>query len=349
MMQIRLATSADRTAWDDYVLAHPEGTVFHLTKWQEVVTESFGHQSFYLLALADEGTNGDQQKVVGVLPLFQIKSRLFGNYLVSVPFAELGGPLANDRKVADALLKEALAIAERIDCDYLELKNKEPLQELLTKDLYFNFSREIFPEVEDNLLAIPRKSRAAVRKGIMEGLTAEVGNHLIDEFYEVMARSYHNLGTPIFPRNFFRNIMRIFGEQAQIMVVRNPVGQRVAAVQSFFFRDRVMPYYAGSLVQYRSLCPNDFMYWKLMEQGCQRGFKVFDFGRSKAETGSFKFKKNWGFEPEPLAYQYHLVRARELPNLSPANPKYRKKIEMWRKMPFALTKIIGPPLAKYLA
>ncbi len=347
-MIVRYATKADYPTWDRYVLQHNAGTVFHLSKWQQVVTESFGHQSYHLLALSDGDQLGHQPQIVGILPLFQIKSFLFGHYLVSVPFAELGGPLANNTEVSAALMAEAIAIAQGIGCDYVELKNQEALPGLLGKDLYFNFSREIFPVNEDNLAAIPRKSRAAVRKGIKEGLTADFGANLLDEFYEIMARSYHSLGTPIFPKHFFRTIMQTFGEEAQIMVVRSN-GTPVAAVQSLYFRDRVMPYYAGSLIEYRQLCPNDFMYWKLMEDGCEKGFKTFDFGRSKADTGSFKFKKNWGFEPRPLAYQYHLVKAKELPNLSPANPKYRRKIEMWRKMPFAMTKIIGPPLAKYLA
>ena len=132
------------------------------------------------------------------------------------------------------------------------------------------------------------------------------------------------------------------------MVVRTQEGTPIAGVLSFYYKDRVLPFYAGSLFKYRKLCPNDFMYWQLMKDGCEKGFKVFDYGRSKLGTGSYSFKKNWGFEAKPLAYQYQLITAKEMPNLSPANPKYKRKIELWRKMPFALTKIIGPPLAKYL-
>jgi len=120
-------------------------------------------------------------------------------------------------------------------------------------------------------------------------------------------------------------------------------------VLSFYFKDQVIPYYAGSDFEFRRLAPNDFMYWKLMEKACLDGYKWFDFGRSKVDTGSFSFKKHWGFEPQPLAYQYILHKLKELPNISPANPKYQKKIEMWKKMPFGLTKMVGPFIAKYLA
>ncbi len=342
MMEIRLLSGADIKAWDEYVCSHPDGTIFHLTKWKQVVDQTFGHSSYYLLA-------ADQGRISGVLPLFQIRSRLFGHFLVSAPFAELGGPLSDRPEVEAKLLERAFQIGEELACDYVELKNKTAIDGLLTKNLYYNFSKEILPAPEDNLLAIPRKSRAAVRKGISEGLMTYFGNDQFDDFYEVMARSYRQLGTPIFPKRFFRAFLDVFGNDAEVMVVRSREGVPIGCVLSFYFKDRVMPYYAGSLWEYRRLCPNDFKYWELMKRGCERGCRVFDYGRSKVDTGSFSFKTHWGFEPTPLAYQYRLIGASQLPNLSPTNPRYRRKIEIWRRMPLALTKLVGPPLAKYLA
>ena len=346
-MNIRPATEQDRQTWDQYVLEHPEGTLFHLWAWRAVVEGTFSHQFNCLLARKVENSGTD--KIVGLLPLCRIKSSLFGHYLVASPFAEMGGVLADSPEVEKALVNKAIALAREYDCDYLELKNSHPVEGLLTKDLYFNFSKELLPEVEDNLQAIPRKSRAAVRKGIKSGLTATFGEDQIDTFYEMMARSYHSLGTPIFPKRFFHNFLNTFDNSSDLLIVRTPEEQPIAGVLTLYFKDRIMPYYAGSLPGYRHLCPNDFMYWELLKHGLEKGYKVFDYGRSKIDTGSYSFKKHWGFEPEPLAYQYQLIKLTELPNLSPANPKYAKKIAMWRKMPFALTKIIGPPLAKYLA
>ena len=341
-MNIRLATDADSHTWDAYVLNHPDGSLFHLDRWRQAIDRAFGHPSHALIA--EEGG-----RVVGLLPLGEIDSRLFGHFLVSAPFAELGGPLADTPETAARLLEKAAEIGRERNCAYIELKNRQPLDGLPTKDLYVNFSKAILPEVEANLAAIPRKSRAAVRKGIDEGLTAAFGHDQFDAFYAVMAQSYHQLGTPIFAKGFFRAFLDVFGDAAEVMVVRERTGVPVACVLTFYFKDRVMPYYAGSLWEYRRLCPNDFKYWELMKRACERGCKVFDYGRSKIDTGSFSFKKHWGFEPTPLAYQYQLINAAEMPNLSPTNPKYQRKIELWRKMPLALSKLVGPPLAKYLA
>ena len=332
--------------WDDYVLEHPEGTLFHLSKWKSVVEKSFGHRSFYFGAVEKDRS---QEKVIGVMPLFSIKSLLFGHYLVSAPFAEIGGIVADTSETADGLLQRAIETAEALKCDYLELRNRDPIADLPVKPLYVNFKREIYPDLEDNLKAIPRKARRMVRQGEKKGLLSETGHHLLPAFYSLLANNYHRLGTPVFSRRLFENFIDVFGDQSQILIVRKEGGQPVAGVLSFFYKDQVLPYYAGSDFQFRSLAPNDFMYWELLRYAWERGCKVFDYGRSKIDTGSYDFKRHWGFEPTPLAYQYHLVAAEEAPNLSPANPKYRKKIEMWRRLPFFITKILGPPIARYLA
>jgi len=344
-MNIRIATAVDELTWDEYVNNHPDGTVFHLSNWGKSIQKSFAHHSYNLVAFSETSQNS---KIIGILPLTQIKSKLFGHYLVSIPFAELGGVIADNHEVANALTHRAIEIANEIQCDYLELKNRQSVPDLLTKDLYYNFSKEILPELEDNMQAIPRKSRAAVRKGIKSGLVATFGHDQFDVFYELMARSYHSLGTPVFSKIFFRNFLDCYQKDVELLIVRTAEGLPVSGVMTLFYKDSVMPYYAGSIPGFRNLCPNDFMYWELLKYGWEKGYKVFDLGRSKIDTGSYSFKKHWGFEPQPLAYQYKLITIKELPNLSPANLKYARKIELWRKMPFGLTKILGPPLAKYL-
>ena len=376
MINIRLYEKIDQQAWDNYVMSHPRGTIFHLTRWKKVIEKTFGHKSYYLIAVnssklkAQSSEFSNQQRVtsnqqpathyepsaisyelnvVGILPLFRIKSLFFGNYLVSVPFAELGGVLADDKNVERMLLDRAIEMAEEMKCDYLELRNREQIENLPAKSLYYNFRREIFSDHDQNFKAIPRKARRMIRQGEKFGLISKFGKHLLPEFYGVMARSFHSLGTPIFPIKLFRNFINIFSDNIEILLIQNKEKIPIAGVLTFFFKDQILPYYAGSLFEYRKLAPNDFMYWALMSYGCEKGCKIFDFGRSKIDTGSYHFKRHWGFKPVQLSYQYHLVRAKGLPNLSPANPKYRKKIELWRKMPFKLTKILGPPIAQYLA
>ncbi len=364
---IRPYEKMDQQAWDQYVGEHPKGTIFHLTRWKKVIEKTFGHKSHYLIAVENIVGRGQRSEIreqrtetrnpqpatrnpiVGILPLFRIKSCFFGHYLISVPFAELGGPLAENETIEQQLVEKAIELTRTRKCDYLELRNEHAISDLIKKSLYYNFKKEIFPDPDQNMQAIPRKARRMIRQGIKFGLYSEFGIHLFHDFYEILAKSYHQLGTPIFSKRFFRTFLDEFGTDAQILVVYDKKGTPVAGVLSFFYKDQVLPFYAGSLFEYRKLAPNDFMYWELMKHACERGFKVFDFGRSKIDTGSYHFKRHWGFKPVPLSYQYYLNRINELPNLSPANPKYQKKIELWRKMPFKVTKILGPPIAKYLA
>lgn len=343
---IRPYTSADEGRWNDYVDQHIEGTIFHRTPWKNTIEQSFGHKSYYLIAEIFDEKEG---RIVGIFPIFRLQSFLFGDYLVSVPFAELGGPLGDDQTTLALLVEHGEKLARELKSDYLELRSRKALPGFKVKSLYYNFSREIYPELDANMQAIPRKSRAAVRQGIKSGLTAEYGNQLFDEFYEILARNYQDLGTPVFSRNFFKNLLVNHGGCSQIMVVKTKEMEPAATIMTFFYRDRVIPYYAGSLNKFRRLSPNDFKYWELMKYGCEHGYRIFDFGRSKQGAGSFDFKRHWGFEPEPLAYQYYLNGIDELPNLSPTNPSYARKIELWKKLPFFATKIVGPPVARFLA
>ena len=288
--------------------------------------------------------------IVGILPLFSVKSFLFCKSLVSLPFAAYGGILADGQDITQQLLDKAKEITSSERLEYLELRSRDgAIADLSTKDLYVIFRREIFGDLESNMAAIPRKSRRMIRQGEKAGLTYEFGHQdLILLFYEIFARSYHRLGSPVFPIKFFENLLHEFKEQTNILVVRTRDGKPISTVLTFFYKDQVLPYFAGSLFEYRDLAPNDYMYWQLMKYGHEKGYRWFDFGRSKVDTGSYDFKRHWGFEPEPLAYQYFLNRVKDIPNISPANPKYQKKIEMWQKMPFWATKIIGPHIVKYI-
>jgi len=270
--------------------------------------------------------------------------------LISIPFAELGGPLADNSEIEKLLIQKGIEITKHQNLDYFELRARDKLySNFKLKSLYYNFKREIFSDLDQNLKAIPRKSRRMIRQGEKFNLSFQFGNHNLKFFYEVLCKSFYNLGTPIFPYKLFKNICKEFDKNSLLLIIKNQNKLPIAGVLSFFYKDQILPYYAGSLVKYRNLAPNNFMYWKLMEYGCKKHYKIFDFGRSKEGTGSFHFKKHWGLEPKPLHYQYYLNRLDEMPNLSPANPKYKKKIELWKKLPFPVTKLLGPPIAKYLA
>jgi FemAB-related protein (PEP-CTERM system-associated) len=161
------------------------------------------------------------------------------------------------------------------------------------------------------------------------------------------SESLRNLGTPVFSRRYLETLRDVFGRACDIVTILKG-DSAVASVLNFYFRDEVLPYYGGGTQQARAVAGNDFMYWQVMERAREKGCRIFDYGRSKKGTGAYDFKTYWGFEPEPLYYEYYLVKRREMPNLSPTNPKFSKAIELWRKMPLKLTQLVGPPVAKYL-
>lgn len=341
IITVRYFVPEDRKGWDAFVKNHPKSTFFHLAGWKDIVETSFNHKPHYFIA-------EEKEKIKGVFPLFHVKSLLFGNFLVSVPFVVYGGICADNSEVYNLLLEEGKKLARQLGVDYLELRNLEQNEyNLPIKDLYVTFRREIFEDIDENMSVIPRKQRRMIRVGINNGCQSKIGKEHLKEFYDIYAHSLRNLGTPVFPYSLFKNIMRVFDDACKILSVWHQ-GRMVAAVMTFFFKDIVMPYYGGALRDSFRYAVNDFMYWELMKYGCENGYKTFDFGRSKRGTGSYDFKRHWGFEPEPLPYQYYMVKQKETPNLSPLNPKFKPLISLWKRMPLPITKAIGPRIIKYI-
>jgi FemAB-related protein (PEP-CTERM system-associated) len=340
VVSVRSFASSDRAAWNAYVRTHVEGTFFHLAEWQDVLARAFGHRSHYLLAER-------RGSIAGVLPLAEMKSLLFGHALVSTPFCVYGGVVADDEPVHTALTAAACTLARSLGVGHLEMRNRRRQHpDWPVKDLYVTFRKAIDPDADKNMLAVPRKQRAMVRKGFKEGLRVEIDER-VDRHYDLYSESLRNLGTPVFARRYLEILKDVFGEACDIVTVLK--GDRaVASVLNFYFRDEVLPYYGGGTQEARAVAGNDYMYWQVMERAREKGCRVFDYGRSKRGTGAFDFKTYWGFEPEPLHYEYYLVRRKEMPNLSPANPRFGRAIDLWRKLPLKLTQTVGPPLAKYL-
>lgn len=342
MTQISLATDVEHKLWDDYVLSHTRGTFCHLYGWKRVIVASCGFKPFYLKAI------GDQGDLVGVLPLFEQKSTLFGHILVSTPFCMYGGALANSPEIHELLEKEAVRIAEELHVDYLELRSKFAISHtnLIEKSVHSYFVKPLSDSEEQVLLDIKKKQRAVVRHSLKNGLTARVDKD-VDTLYDIYAISVRNLGTPVFPKSLFTNLTKEFGNDVDILTVEHDK-KAISSVMNFYFNGMAMPYYGGGLSDARAFKSNDFMYYNLMLHAVKRGCASFDFGRSKNNSGPYKYKASWGIEPTPIYHYYHLVKARELPNLSPTNPKYELMINVWKKLPVGLSKLVGPLLSKYL-
>ncbi len=340
-LTIKQLTDKDYVRWDEYVLNSPSGNFFHRAGWRTVLSNAFGHKTFFLFA----ERNG---QIEGVLPLAQNKSLLFGNNLVSAPFCVYGGIVSDNEEVAAALRDAACRLAQTLGVDALELRNQaESGQGWPTKNLYSTFRRSISPDPDINMQAIPSKQRTMVRKGIKNGLVSEPGDHW-DRVYRIYSESVRNLGTPVFSKKYFSLLQQVFGKDCGVLMISHE-GRDVAGVVSFHFRNEVLPYYGGSIADARYIKGvNDFMYWELMRRSAEQGIEVFDFGRSKNDSGPYHFKKHWGFTPEPLYYEYHLVRSTSVPDINPLNPKYQLFIRAWKKLPLAVANRIGPYLAKSL-
>jgi FemAB-related protein (PEP-CTERM system-associated) len=330
--------------WDAYVLACPQATFFHRAAWQDILREVFRHEAYFLYALSD----GPDARITGVLPLGHIDSPLFGNALTSLPFTVYGGVAADDEASAAALEAEAQRLAQQLGVDHLELRqmNRQhagwPRQ-----DLYVTFRKAILPDEEANMLAIPRKQRAMVRKGIKNGLKSAIDPG-IDRFFALYADNVRRHGTPAQSRRYFQALQRHFGADCEVLTVTGPDGRALSSVLSFYFRDEVLPYYAGDDEAARDLAANDFKYWELMRRACARGLKVFDYGRSKVGTGPYAFKRNWGFEPAPLHYEFCLYKRDGVPQNNPNNPRYKLMIATWRRLPLPLANWLGPMVVRHL-
>ena len=341
-MEIRCLSSEHHKQWDDFISTVSQGSLFHTIAWRKVLEKTFDYHSVFL-------ANYDETEICGILPLFLVPKPLKGHVMVSVPFGVYGGVVAKTQEAIHMLLNAAKKIAVEKGVDSLEFRHIEKLDEALpTKELYFGFSREIFDGEEKNMAAIPRKQRRMVRQGINYGLQSKVGSaELLKDFYFVYSSSLRNLGTPAFPFRYFEHLFQELGEQCKILSVTYE-GKVVAAVLTFFYQDRVMPYYGGGLPEYQKYAIYDFMYWELMRFGWEHGYKVFDFGRSKRETGPFHFKRHWGFEPQALPYEYFLPKGGSIPNVNPSNPKIQPLIALWKRLPLSLANQLGPFLIKYL-
>ncbi|NJD06808.1 MAG: FemAB family PEP-CTERM system-associated protein [Methylococcaceae bacterium] len=339
-MRIRRLEPGDERRWDEYVAATPAATFFHRAGWRRVIEQGAGLPVHYLYA--EEGG-----AITGGLPLAHVHSRLFGNALVSTPFCVEGGAVAADPATRQALEAAAVELGRGLGVDWVEFRNSvDSASGRPQKPLYALFRKAIAGDEAALLAAIPRKQRAVIRKAETMGLDCRPSTDP-DRFYELYAESVRNLGTPVFPRAMFRLLPEVFGTDCRMLEVSR-AGRPLAAVMSFYFRDAVMPYYAGATPESRRFHAQDLLYWRLMREAAAEGYRCFDFGRSKVGTGAYAYKRHWGFEPEPMHYEYALIGAPRVPDLNPLNPKYRLFIALWKRLPLSLSKLLGPRLARYL-
>ena len=332
----------DARAIEDFV-ASEGGSVFQRPLWLQAVERGTGNRALGLMA-------ENRGSIAGWLPLSAVSSPLFGRALVSSGFGVGGGVLASDPALAGALCRAAEEMAARLAIGSVELRGGgAPADWHSVDDKHANFAADLAQDDEAQLLAIPRKARAEVRKGVKEDLDIAVGKGAEDRsaHYAVYAQSVRNLGTPVFPRSLFDAVLDLFGDDADILTVRHR-GVPLASVLSLYHRGAVLPFWGGGSWAARGLRANERMYYELMCHARKRGATRFDFGRSKTGSGPYFFKKNWGFEPEPLTYHHWHADPASARNIDPTDDGYSAGIELWKRLPLGIANRIGPWIARGL-
>ncbi|MCW9014628.1 MAG: FemAB family PEP-CTERM system-associated protein [Gammaproteobacteria bacterium] len=338
--RIRCYSANEALNWDQYLIKHSQSNFYQRYSWKGINERNFEHDCYYI------GAEQDNQ-LVGLLPIVFVKSRLFGKILSSMPFVNFGGLCANSEYISKLILDEAKDLVKKCDADYLEIRSLYPLTEALPTSLNkISMSLDLDPDPDVIWAAFKSKHRTNIRRVYKEGVHVKQGAHeLLDIFYNLMAESWKYLGTPIYKKSYFLDILNSFPNEVKIFVAYQN-DKPIATAFNGYYKDTVEGMWAGALPQYRKIQPNYALYWEMIKDACENGCLQYHLGRSSAEGGAEAFKKKWNAYSKQLHWQYILNKSHDIPQLNVNNPKYQLAINMWTKMPLRFTTIVGPILAK---
>ena len=342
-MLIKLYQDEDEPSWNGYVNESSSSECYHQVGWKDVIERSFGHKTFYLMAESREG------KVNGLLPLVHIKSVLFGNYMASMPYFNYGGVCADDEETRNQLLGEAVRIASKEGAEHLELRHTVNLEgELQVKTSKVSMHLSLPSTSEELWKSLSSKLRSQVKRPEKEKMYVQIGREdELGSFYNVFCQNMRDLGTPVYPVRFFRNILDRFPQSTWIASVYKD-SKPVASGFLVGFKNRMEIPWASALREFNRISVNMLLYWEVLKYSIEQGYEQFDFGRSTPGEGTYRFKKQWGAKPHQLYWNYWLKNGGPLPEGNPHNPKNKLAITLWRKLPLSVTKMIGPLIAKNL-
>lgn len=360
--EIRFLEDHEKKQWDEYVFSHPNATVYHLSGWQDVIEKAYGHNTYYLVAVSRKNTQANDRnpKIAGVLPLVHLKHFFFGNRLISMPYADSGGVLADSAEIEERLIEKSIEILHRCSSTTLELRHANQLAQCSTS--YGGFLRSVafatdrrkarmvlpLPNTSQDLFqGFKSKLRSQICKPIKEDLSVKIGEvELLDDFYAVMCVNMRDLGSPVHSKEFFREVLVSFQGKTKLILVYNEE-KPVACSLILGFQNVLANPWASALKAFNRLSPNMLLYWKMLEFGCDNDYEYFDFGRSTPEEGTYKFKEQWGAKPNPL-YWYYLGYGKQTMGESVQVSKLGSAVIYWQKMPVSMSKIFGPMIRKHI-
>jgi FemAB-related protein (PEP-CTERM system-associated) len=396
-LNVKLFTPSHTKAWDAYVHAHPRATLYHLSGWKNVIEKTYGHKTYYLMAMkrnfeepdydpAAMSHELDSNRLVGILPLVHLKHFLVGNSLVSLPFFDLGGILADHEETEGVLLAHVLELGKRLGVNHVELRNVSPLRalakihdirgtnpkrladldstsptrakvsshainasNLIMRTHKVRMLKELPNSSESLWKSFKSKLRSQIRKSMKEGVEARIGGRaLLDHFYHVFSINMRDLGSPLHSKKMVRGVLEAFPEESKIVVVYKNKRPVACSLVVGFHHVLENPW-ASALREYSKLAPNMLLYWSMLEYACDNGYTRFDFGRSTPYEGTYRFKLQWGTEPHPLYWTYLSVDGKPIVADIREKWKFERAISVWKKSPVGLTKVIGPRIRKYVA
>lgn len=339
-MRILRCDASHDAEWSRFVQECPRASFYHRIEWRRINEESFGHKTAYLAAV-----EGD--RFVGVFPLVQLKSLLFGNVACSMPFVNYGGPAGETDEVELALLDAAAEIAGEWRANYLEIRSTRHLGDRYpSSDHKVSMTIELAPDPETLMAAFKREHRAEIRRAYKNGFTVRFGPELIDDFYEVLSASWRDLGTPIYRASYLRSVAAAFPDAHRLCVVYSAAGQPVAGAFDGVHNGTIEGMWLGMRNEARKQLVGYVLYWELIKRACEQGCHRYHLGRSSKDSGAEQFKKKWNAEALQLYWHYILRTQKHIPSLNVSNPKYQMAINAWRRLPLPMTQLIGPYIAR---
>ena len=350
---IKIIDPSFSETWDKYVYGHPDSVPYHLFLWKTIIEKTYGHKTYYLAAFHKNFEN----VLTGILPLIHFKNVVFGNSFISMPFFDMGGILADDKRTEKALLDEAAKLGKRLNTERIEFRHTDKHDCFSKSNILNSRTHAVRNHKVRMLLELPESSevlmrsfksklRSQIKKPIKMGLKQKVGGiELLDDFYKIFLINMRDLGSPVHSKKLFIEVMEKFKDQTKIVIVHKKNTPYAASV-IFAFKDVLENPWSSSLRQYSRLSPNMLLYWTMIEYACDNGYNFFDFGRSTPNEGTYKFKKQWGAIPQPLHWQYLCFNNKAADSEVSEKSKFNVAIQCWKKLPVSVTAVIGPMIRK---